>query len=645
MSLDSRPDPDRLLARVTEAERPAGRGRLKLFFGAVAGVGKTYAMLEAARELVARGQDVVVGWVETHGRVETERLLDGLERLPPAELAYKGITLRELDLDGALARRPAVLLVDELAHTNAPGSRHEKRWQDVEELLAAGIDVWSTLNVQHVESLNDVVAQVTAVVVRETVPDAVIERADEIELIDLPADDLLRRLREGKVYLGERADRALAGFFRKGNLIALRELALRLTAQRVEGEMQAWRARHEVDRTWPVAERILVAVSPSRHSLRLVRGARRLAARLGAEWIAVWVEPSSGRAPTAAERERVWQTLRLAEQLGAEVVHLTGASVARELLKYARLRNVSKIVVGRPARPRWLELLIGSAREDLLRAAESIDVYVISGEAAEEPPRERRTVARGPRRRYLWAALACAGTTGLGALLFGRVELTNLVMLYLLGVVAIALRWGRGPSILASVLSVAAFDFFFVPPYLTFAVSDTEYLLTFTVMLLVALVISTLTTQLKRQAEISATRERRTAALYALSRDLASSAGRERILASAVEHISSVFQAQVLVLLPGPQGRLEESASEAYTYRLDAREEVVAEWVLKNGRPAGATTATLPAAKGLYLPLRTPLRTLGVLGLHPASSATVVEPEQMQLLETFANQLALALER
>lgn len=645
---DGRPSPEHLLERWKLEEGRQERGRLKLFFGAVAGVGKTFAMLQAAHELQSRGIDVVIGWVETHGRKDTEALLEGLERLPARALEHRQTALAEFDLDGALARRPQVLLVDELAHSNVPGSRHAKRWQDVEELLSVGIDVYSTLNVQHIESLNDVVARVTGVAVRETVPDAVLERADAVELVDLPPEELIKRLQEGKVYLGEQAQRALERFFTEGNLIALRELALRKTAERVDAQMQAWRERHEVAATWPIAERILVGIGPSPSSARLVRGAKRLAERLRAQWIAVWVEmPEDARLPQR-DRDRIWQTLRLAEELGAETVQLAGRDAAAELIAYARQRNVSKIVVGKPQGARWRELLFGSVREKLQRADAGIDVYVLARQDdAGEPA---RPIDRASRRRsrplgYLVALAAIVLATGFGKLLAPAVELTNVVMVFLLAVVGIAMRFGRGPSIFASVVSVAAFDFFFVPPHLTFAVADSQYLITFAVMLAVALVTSTLTVRLREQAESSSRRERRTAALYAFGRDLAQAGARQELLDSALEHLSQVFVSQVLILLPDGSGRLQEIASDSITYRFDEREKAVAQWVHDHGKMAGAHTATLPAAKGLYLPLRNAGAVLGVIGLHPASGDRVVEPEQLHLLESFANQLALALAR
>src|SRR5215813_7138056 len=477
---DNRPDPDALLARVQEEETYQGRGKLKIFFGVTAGVGKTYAMLEAAHARRVEGVDVVIGWVDTHGRAETEALLHGLEILPRRPVAYRGTFLDTFDLDTALMRRPRLILVDELAHTNAPGARHPKRWQDMEELLDAGINVYTTMNVQHLESLNDVIAQITGVVVRETVPDSILEQADEVELIDLPPDDLLQRLREGKVYTSQQAEQASRNFFRKGNLIALRELALRRTADRVDVQMQLYRRDHAIAATWPTTERILVCVSPSPLAVRLIRAARRMATRLRAEWLVVYVEtPAHLRLP-AADRDRVVQTLRLADQLGAETVTLSGQSVSEELLTYARTRNVSKIVVGKPLRPRWREVVFGSVVDELARNTDDIDVYVISGEHDDSrPPSTRLPEQSSDGPDYGWVLAVVVGCTVLDWLLFPFLEKANLVMVYLLGVTLVAMRRGRLAAIMASVLSVAAFDFFFVSPHLSFAVSDLEYLVTF----------------------------------------------------------------------------------------------------------------------------------------------------------------------
>lgn len=656
--MDNRPDPETLLARVQAEEAPR-RGHLKIFFGAAAGVGKTYAMLEAAREKYAKGVDVVVGYVEPNGRRETEALLEGLECLPPRMVEYRGVMLREFDLDAALARRPALILVDELAHTNAPGSRHARRWQDIEELLAAGIDVYTTLNVQHIESLNDVIYQITGVVVRETVPDRVLDEADEVELIDLPPDDLLQRLREGKVYVPEQVGRALRNFFRKGNLIALRELTLRRTAERIGAQMDAYRRYHAITEPWPVAVRILVGVDSSPAAARLVRAARRMAASLQAAWIVAYVEtPAELRRPDA-EREQAVQTLRLAEQLGAQTVTLSGPNAADELLAYARSRNISKIVIGKPARPRWKDILFGSVADDLLRKSGVIDVYVLSGDYGDTEPPLTALVAQpaASSAAYGWSAavigLVTAALFGIDVLFPSFAE-ANTAMLYLLAVVGVAMRYGRGPSVLASVLSVLAFDFFFITPQWSFAVSDTQYILTFAVMLAVALIISSLTVRFRRQAEAARLRERRTAALYAFSRELAGTRGLEQLLQATVRHIYEVFDSQVIIFLATTGKRLQpwESVSgwwlDEATGRIftpDSGEQGVAEWVFHYGEPAGLGTGTLSSAQSLYLPLAGSQGAVGVLGVRPKDPRRFQAPEQLHLLETFAAQAALAIER
>jgi len=644
---EQRPDPDALLTRVKHEEIQARRGRLKVFFGAAAGVGKTYAMLEAAREQRDDGIDVVVGYVETHGRADTDALLAGLEILEPRRLEYHGTTLREFDLDGALARRPTLILVDELAHTNAPGSRHAKRWQDVLELLDAGIDVSTTVNVQHVESLNDVVAKITGVVVRETVPDSVLEQAHEVELIDLPPDELLQRFREGKVYVHEHAREALRNFFRKGNLIALRELALRRTAERVDAQMRDYMREHAITTVWPVAERVLVCVGPSPTSPRLVRAAKLMADRLGAEWAAAWVEtPAQLRLPPEA-RERVVQSLRLAEQLGATTVTLSGHRMSDEILAYARARNVTKIVVGKPARSFWKRIVLGSIVDTLVQGSGEIDVYVISGEREEGPAPSpvRASALRTDWVAYGRATAIVAAATAADWLVFPFSELANLVMVYLLAIVAVAMRHGRGPALFAAVLSVAAFDFFFVPPFFTFAVSDTRYLFTFAVMLLVGLVISSLTVRIRRQAEAARDREQRTAALYAMSREFAGRPGADDILKIAIRHIGDVFRAQVVVLLPDRDGRLMAWSGATAPFAVDGNERAVGQWVHEHRQPAGLGTSTLPGASALYVPLLASRGALGTFGVRPVDRDAFASPEQFHQLETFVNQTALALER
>jgi two-component system sensor histidine kinase KdpD len=512
---NERPDPDALLERVVAEEGNHARGKLTVFFGAAPGVGKTYAMLEVARaEMEREKRDVVVGVVETHGRYETAALTLGLELLPRRKVSYRGVVLEELDIDAALARHPDVVLVDELAHTNAEGSRHPKRWQDVEELLDAGIDVFSTLNVQHVESLNDVIAKITGVVVRETVPDAILEEAHAIKLVDLPPEDLLERLREGKVYVSAQAQRAIENFFRKGNLIALRELALRHTAERVDAQMLAYRKAQGIEQTWATSEQILVAVSPSPYSARLVRAARRMAAALHARWYAVYVEPVSARPLPKAARARLSHNLRLAEQLGADVVTLSGENPSEALLAFAREHNVTKIIVGKPLVLRLWNRLGGSLVERMARLSGDIDLYVTAGDAAEGEP-VPAPPARAPLHvpSYLLALCAPACATGVGWIAFGRGELADVVMTYLLGVVLVSTRVSLWPSVAAALSSVAAFDLVFIPPYFTLAIADLRHGVTFAVMFLVAVVISGLTQRVRNQAAAWQERERRTSAL------------------------------------------------------------------------------------------------------------------------------------
>ena len=447
VSSEPRRDPQEFLRRAKEEEARRSRGKLKVFFGSAAGVGKTYAMLEAAREQREAGVDVVIGVVETHQRPETEELLAGFDILPPRLVEYHGTVLKEFDLDAALARRPTLILVDELAHTNAPGGRHAKRWQDVLELRDAGINVYTTVNVQHLESLNDVVGKITGVTVRETIPDSVFAQADEVELIDLSPEDLRRRLEAGKVYVPERAGEAARHFFREGNLIALRELALRCAADHVDAQMQRYRRDRAVAPTWPVVERIMVCISPDPLAVRLVRAGRRLATRLGAQWVVAYVETPAHAQQSAEDNARVAAALRLAERLGAETTTLTGPRVSDEILAYARSRNVSQILIGKPARPIWRRILFGSDVDALVRGSGDIDISVISGERerdAIEPPRIRSRAA-GPA-AYGLAVLAVLVSTGAAFAMFRHFELSNIVMTYLLGVVVVAARMGRGPA-------------------------------------------------------------------------------------------------------------------------------------------------------------------------------------------------------
>ncbi len=650
---EARPDPDRLLEQVKGEEARAARGRLRIFFGASAGVGKTFAMLEAARNIRDSGIDVVVGYVEPHGRVDTERLLDGLERLPTLPVSYRGIVRQEFDLDAALARHPGVLLVDELAHSNLvggePAPRHPKRWQDVEELLAAGVSVWTTVNVQHLESLNDLVYQTTGVRQQETLPDHVFDEADDIELIDLPPDDLIARLHAGKVYVAGQAGTAIERFFRKQNLLALREIALRRVADRVEAasrelppdRTQARRAR----------DRVMVAVGPDEQAEQLVRAGKRMADALDAEWTVVYVETPLLLRLSEFQRNRRIEVLRLADSLGGETVTLDGPSAAATLLEYAQTRRATRLIVGAPKRRGWRAWLRPSTATELMRRARGFDVLMIA--AAQRPPPPAAGTGHGQVspasavhwERYGWAVTITALCTAMAFAMYPRFELSNLVMIYLLGVTVAGLRLGRGPSALTAVLNVVAFDFFFVPPRYSFAVSDAQYLVTFGAMLTIALVIATLTASVRQQTRVAGARERRTALLYAMSRELAATRGIADLARVAVRHVAEVFECRAVVLLPTAGGKLRYPADAPLESSFRHADLAVAQWVADHGRRAGLGSDTLPAAPGLYVPLGRERSTVGVLAVLASNVRRVLLPEQSHLLETFAGQIALALER
>jgi two-component system sensor histidine kinase KdpD len=663
-----RPDPDQLLARLKSEEAQQARGRLKVFLGYAAGVGKTYAMLEAAHQRRIEGVDVVIGYIETHRRAETEALVANLEIIPRRRIDYRGITLEEMDVDALLARHPQLALVDELAHSNAAGSRHPKRHQDIEELLAAGIDVYSTLNIQHLESLNDVVSQITNVVVRETIPDRVLDEVTEIELIDLPPDELLNRLHDGKVYIPEQAARAIEEFFRKGNLTALRELTMRRAAARVDDQMRSYMRTRSIPGPWAAGERLLVCVTAHPISERLVRAARRLADELNAPWTVFHVELPHDVRMSTVQREQLANTMRLAEELGAKTVKRPGQSPTETILEYARRHNITKIVIGKPLRPRWMEWVRGSVVDQLTRDGGPIDVYVISGDPGE--PKQslaRDWVPHRPWRRYAGSIALVALTTLIGEFFRPFISPVNLVMLYLPAVVVVAVYLGRGPAMLASLLSVLAFDYFFVPPRLTFAVSDTEYLLTFLGLFIVGVVISGLAVRSREQAEAARTHETETSSLYAFSRDLAAAITLDEIVSIIVMHLGENFSRQIVVLLP-ENGKLELSGytpetphnenerrafSSAFMHavdstlplQLDESERAVAVWAYEHGQSAGRDTDTLPAAKVRYLPLKTSRGVVGVLGVQPHDTTKHLTTEQRLLMESFANQAALAIER
>ena len=634
-----RPDPDKLLEQAATPHR----GKLKIFFGACAGVGKTFAMLSEAQRLRAQGLDILIGVVETHGRQETAALLAGLATQPPRRIHHRGRLVTEFDLDAALARRPALILIDELAHTNAPGSRHPKRWQDVEELLDAGIDVFTTVNVQHLESLNDVVSGVTGIQVRETVPDPFFDAADEVVLVDLPPDDLRQRLHEGKVYIAGQAERAIEHFFRKGNLIALRELALRRTADRVDDQMRAWRDRQGEEKVWHTRDAILLCIGHGSGNEKLVRTAARLAAKFGSVWHAVYVEtPQLHRLPEN-QRRAILGALRLAQELGAETATLAEQAEEKAILRYAREHNLSKIVIGRRARRRGFSR--ESFADKLAQRAPDLDLLIVAldDKPAALPARTPDNRAFSDKWRIqlrgcLVAVLLCALITFVASQWLPGFDAANLVMIYLLGVVLVALFYGRWPSVLATVINVISFDLFFIAPRGTLAVSDVQYVLTFAVMLAVGLLIGNLTAGVRYQARIARYREQRTRHLYEMSKALAVGRTPQDIVQTSQQFIHSTFNARSLILLPDREDKLCPLTPVSGMTPWD---EAIVRWSFDKGQPAGAGTDTLPGVPYQILPLQRQ----GVVIVEPANLRQLMIPEQQRLLETFTLLVASALER
>jgi len=656
-----RPDPDALIAQLRAQEEQTGRGKLRIYFGANAGVGKTWSMLSAAQRERSAGRDILIGVVETHGRAETAALLGGLEAIPLREVEYRGRLLPEFDLDAALARKPAILLVDELAHSNVQGSRHAKRWQDVQELLAAGIDVWTALNVQHLESLNGTVGAITGIRVHETVPDTVLDDADEVVLVDATPDELIARLRAGKVYVPQQADRAARSFFRKGNLIALREIALRRTAEHVEDDVLGWRIEQSggagggVAAAWNTSGSILACVGPHEDAAQTVRTAARLAGQLNVKWHAAYVETPRLQRLDAKRRDKILAVLQLAQELGAETAVLTGDRVAPVLAAQALQLNCATVVLGRPAAAQWWQKWLPAkhvARE-LAELAPSLDIVETAhasssrrlAQALKNPRSsvdvlETDEAAHSKWPGILWAVGVSIAVTLLATPLHGVLELTNIVMLYLVGVVAVAMRFGRIPAALAALLNVLAFDFFFVSPRLSFAVSDVQYIVTFAVMLGVGLLVGQLTAGLRFAAGVSNSRERRAQSLFDLTRELSAALETSQVIDIGAAAVQEHFGGRAVVVA------LDETDNLRYPEDLpEGFDKSVADWTLRQGQSAGLATSTLAAQSWRYVPLKAPMRVRGVLALEPANPRWLLIPEQAQQLETQARQIAIALER
>ena len=648
---DKRPSPDALLAT---ARREGGqRGRLKIFLGAAPGVGKTYEMLTTARARMREGLDVAAAVIETHGRSETEALVQGLDVLPRRGVDYKGGRLEEMDLDGLIARRPQIALIDELAHSNAPGSRHPKRYQDVEEVLAAGIDVYTTLNIQHVESLNDVVAQITRVRVRETVPDSILDQADDIEIIDIAPDDLLQRLREGKIYLPHHAERALKHFFSPGNLTALRELALRRTAQRVDDQLLTHMQAHAIAGPWAAGERVMVCISEDPRCAGLVRYAKRLADRLRAPWIALSVEGRRSLSLSHVERDRIADTLRLADRLGGEAVTAPGAGrrVADDVIAYARDSNVTHIVIGKSERSQLFELLHGSIVHDLVHRSGNISVHVIAGDAVEGaelvPKKSVRAAPDGPSfdaRPYFAAALAVAVALGISQVVQRYFAVQSVEVVFLTAVVVVAVRFGLYPSLGAVVGGSLCYNFFFLPPLYTFTIADPSNIAALFFFTVVAVLVSNLAARTRSEAVIAQGRARATEALYGFSRKLASCGNLDDVLWATVFQIASMLKVRVVVLLP-EAGRIAVAAGYPPEDQLDEADIGAAKWCFDNNRAAGRSADTLPGAKRLFLPMNTGRGAIGVVGIDSDVPGPMLTPERRRLLDALTDQGGLAIER
>jgi two-component system sensor histidine kinase KdpD len=647
---DQRPSPEALLEAARREERRSGR--LKIFVGAAPGVGKTYEMLQQARARKQDGYDIVVGVVETHGRKETEALLEGLEIIPRRRLEYRGQWLEEMDLDAIIARHPQIALVDELAHTNAPGSRHPKRYLDIEELLNRGIDVYTTVNIQHIESLNDVVAQITHVRVRETVPDSVFDRADAIELVDLTPDDLIERLKEGKVYVPRQAERALEHYFSPGNLTALRELALRRTAERVDEQLLTHMQAHAIPGPWAAGERILVCVSEDPRAAGLVRYAKRLADRLHAPFTALCVETRRSLQWTEEERDRVADTLRLAEALGGEALTVPGGgrSIADDVIRFAQANNVTQIIIGKSARSRWFEILHGSVVHDLVRRSGNISVHVIAGdELARDPiPKKTLRAAEGAAPfdpwPYVVSLAAVAAALGISELIHPLLGVEKVDLVFLTAVVGVAVRYGLWPSLLATVASSLCYNFFFLPPIYTFTITDPTNLAAFVFFTIVAVVVSHFAARGRTQTVAAHDRVRTVELLYAFSRKLAGVGTLDDVLWATAYQAALMLKVRVVLLLP-ENGSIVVKAGYPPEDTLDEADVAAAKWTWQNNRVAGRGSDTLPGAKRLFLPMRTGRGAIGVLGIDSDKSGPLLTPDQRRLLDALIDQAALAIER
>ncbi len=636
-----RPDPDALLEQLKRDEEKGRKGKLKIFLGMCAGVGKTFEMLKAASDLKAKGTDVVIAYVETHGRPETEALTLNLPALPRASITYRDTRLEEMDLDAVIERKPDVALVDELAHTNAPGSRHTKRYSDVLELLDKGINVYTTLNIQHLESRADTVAQITGATIHETVPDSIVEIADEVELIDLSPEDLLRRLAEGKVYTPERSEKAIQNFFRKGNLTALREMVLRLTAERVDQQLRDYMRTRKITGPWKSGQRLMVAISSHAHSEELIRWARRMSYSMNASWIVVYVETSAPQ--DQASRDQLSKNFKLARELGAEVISTADEDISSALVRVARQYNITQILIGKPGRRR---LLTKKLLDDLIEKSGNTDIYVVGVQERSTPKKFLLPdFERHSRPIHYTISVAVILTVALVCSSLAQLLTYHAVaMLLLLTVSLLPLILGSGPVLTAAILSALCWDFFFIPPRFTFFIAHLEDVLMLLAYFVVSIVTSVLSTRIRAQEKAVRLREDRAYALYALTKELAASQTRDEVMRTAITNLEKYFDADVIAFVGETDGDIASRPHEASTFTIDEKEFSVAAWTYWNEKKAGRGTETLPFAQATYFPLSGPRYPLGVVGVKFRRSRKL-SIDQEVFLDNFIRQIASAMER
>jgi len=643
---DDRPDPDTLLSQIQKEEIRENKGKLKIFLGYAAGVGKTYGMLKAAHERLDDGVDIRIGYVETHGRSDTDALVLGLPLIPRLNVNYKSTLLSEIDLDAILTEHPELVLIDELAHTNPPGFRHAKRYLDVEEILSAGIDVYTTLNIQHLESLRDVVAQITSVIVKETVPDRILDEANEIELMDIPPPELRTRLKEGKVYVPDVATKAIDQFFNEGNLFALRELSLRKTADRVDNQMLEYMQTRSIPGPWSVSEHLLVSIGPSPLSEKLIRTTKRQADRINIDWRAVYVETPMHHRLSKANKEQIFKNIKLAESLGGKTETLFGLNIPDTLIDYAKKHNITRIVIGKTLRPRWKELIFGSIVDQMIHKSGEINVYVVSSVDKDKKYLSYSDKALIPvilPGRYLESLILVSLVTIFGELTKNFISQTNLMMFYLISVVIAAFRRGLFLAIFTSIIGVLMFDFFLVPPYYTFRVSDTQYLIAFAGMILVGIIISILISKAQDYAMSAHSREKENAMLYNLAKNLTGASDMTSVISMVISKIEENFNWQAVIFLANNQSLKIQGSSRDLSINED--EMAVAMWAFSKDVVTGYDTDTLHASRLRFIPIKSRKGVLGVLGIKPEENGEVISPDEGRIIEIFADLTALAIER